>query len=179
MGKRGPLPTPIALRVLSGNASKRQINASGTVTPVLAAPSAPAHLSDLAKREWKRISPLLLELRLISHLDRTALELYCEAYAAWVTYSKAFAGKVKAKMDAGKPYEVAYEEASTDITPKGHRQQSVLLLNKRSAEATLNSRLDHFGLSPATRARVQPIDVGQLGLPGMEAKPGFQNFANG
>lgn len=47
--------------------------------------SVPKHLSDRAKKEWRRTMKLYgqMETKILMDLDRTALIMYCEAYAAY------------------------------------------------------------------------------------------------
>lgn len=47
-------------------------------------------LSELAKKEWKRVAPQLHILGLLTLADYPALELYCDSYAEW---RKARAGR--------------------------------------------------------------------------------------
>ena len=79
MGQRGPMPKPAALRLLEGNAGKRPLNLTDGINPKIEIPAPPKHLGREARKEWKRITPLLEDLGLISGLDRTALALYCQA----------------------------------------------------------------------------------------------------
>ena len=78
-GSRGPLPKPAALKLLEGNPGKRSLNLAEGINPRVEIPSAPKHLGIEARKEWKRITPILDELGLISGLDRAALALYCQA----------------------------------------------------------------------------------------------------
>ena len=93
-GTRGPLPKPNALRLLEGNAGKRALNLSEGINPRIEIPTAPKHLGIEARKEWKRITPLLEELGLISGLDRAALTLYCDAVGRLAEYQTAFNSKV-------------------------------------------------------------------------------------
>jgi P27 family predicted phage terminase small subunit len=43
----------------------------------------PKTLTPAAKREWKRIVPLLEERGTLSRADSTAMTLYCETWARW------------------------------------------------------------------------------------------------
>jgi P27 family predicted phage terminase small subunit len=47
-------------------------------------PRCPPHLSEEAKREWRRVSKLLYRLGLLTELDTTALSLYCQTFSQWV-----------------------------------------------------------------------------------------------
>ncbi|SFU81789.1 phage terminase, small subunit, putative, P27 family [Paenacidovorax caeni] len=182
-GSRGPLPKPVALRVLEGNAGKRPLDLAAGVNPRIEIPSPPKHLGIEARKEWKRITPLLEELGLISGLDRSALALYCQAAGRLAELETSFNGKVQAKVDAGMDYADAVYEVSHSITPSGYAQQSVIVQLIKSQREQLNRYLMHFGLSPAARGRVQASNYVQPTLPGIEEKPqakpaGFAMFTN-
>lgn len=181
-GSRGPLPKPAALKALEGNPGKRSLNLSDGVNPRVEVPSAPQHLGKEAKKEWKRITPLLEDLGLISGLDRTALAIYCQVIGRLFELEEAFNGKIKAHQASGKDYSDAVYAASFVTTPNGFEQQSVIFQLIRSHREQANRQLMHFGLSPAARARVQPSNYVQPSLPGMEpdqtkAPVGFAQFA--
>ena len=183
MSARGPLPKPHALRVLEGNAGKRSLDLSAGVNPRIEVPSAPRHLGKEAAKEWKRITPILYELGLISGLDRAALALYCQAAGRLSELETAFNGQVQSKVDAGANYADAVYEASHTVTPSGYAQQSVIVQLIGKHREQLNRYLMHFGLSPAARGRVQASNYAQPTLPGIEPKPeskpvGFALFTN-
>lgn len=182
-GSRGPLPKPLPLRVLEGNAGKRPLDLAAGVNPKIEIPSPPKHLGIEAKKEWKRITPLLEELGLISGLDRAALALYCQAAGRLAELEMAFNGKVQAKVNSGMEYADAVYEASYATTPSGYAQQSVIVQLIGKHREQLNRYLMHFGLSPAARGRVQASNYVQPTLPGIDPKPetkpqGFAMFTN-
>lgn len=170
-GSRGPLPKPAALRLLEGNAGKRPLDLAAGVNPRIEIPSAPKHLSVEAKKEWKRITPFLEELGLISGLDRTALALYCQAVGRLAELETAFNGMVAGHVDRGMNYADAVYQASYAVTPSGYAQQSVIVQLIGKHREQVNRYLMHFGLSPAARGRVQPSNYVQPTLPGIEPKP--------
>lgn len=182
MGQRGPLPTPTALKLLANNPGKRALNLSDGINPRVEIPSAPKHLSPAARKEWKRITPILEELGLVSGLDRAALALYCQCVGRLEELETAFNGKVRLLVDQGLEYaEAVYQVSRTVVAKSGYEQQSVLVQMIRSSRHEVHRYLMHFGLSPAARARVQPsnyIDP-TMTLPGMEPAPqaGFAKFA--
>src|SRR3954447_3606447 len=47
-------------------------------------PKQPDHLSEEAKREWRRIIPLLEQRGTLSKADSQVLALYCETHARWL-----------------------------------------------------------------------------------------------
>lgn len=180
-GSRGPLPKPNVLKLLHGNPGKRALNLSDGVNPRVETPSMPKHLGKAASKEWKRITPLLEELGLVSGLDTAALALYCQSYGRLVELETAFNAKVSAKVDAGGEYAEAVFDISRGTTPSGYEQQSVIVQLIRSHREEVNRYLAHFGLSPAARARVTPSNYVQPTLPGIDAAPsalaGFAKFA--
>lgn len=183
-GTRGPLPKPAALKLLEGNAGRRTLDLSAGVNPRIEIPTPPGYLkkSKEAVKEWKRITPILEELGLISGLDRTALGMYCQAVGRLHEYEMAFAAKVARLENETTDYFDAVANASQTSTPSGYVQQSVMvqLINKQRDQ--VNRLLMHFGLSPAARARVQASNYVDptMSLPGFEPAPtaqsGFQKF---
>lgn len=179
-GARGPLPKPTALKLIAGNPGKRSLNLADGVNPRVEIPTPPKHLSQTARKEWKRITPILEELGLISGLDVAALTLYCESYARLVDLQVAFNAKVAQRVDGGETLADATLAVSTGTTPSGYQQQSVIVQLINSHRDQVHRFLGHFGLSPAARARVTPSNFVQPELPGMTPVPsatGFQKFA--
>lgn len=174
------MPKPTALKLLEGNPGKRALDLSSGINPRVEIPSPPKHLSKEALREWKRITPLLEELGLISGLDRTALGMLCQAQGRLYELEMAFAARVKLLVDTkGIDYVEAVYEVSRSVTPSGYEQQSVLSQQIRAARQEVSRYIAHFGLSPALRARVQASNYVDptMTLPGIEEKPsGFAAF---
>lgn len=172
VGTRGPLPKPTAVKQFEGNPGRRTLNLSDGVNPRVEIPPPPAHLGKTAAKEWKRITPLLEELGLISGLDQAALALYCQAYGRLSELEEAFEQEVKALVKSdGLTYPAAVRKCSSTITPSGYEQQSVTVQLISSHRLQVHRHLAHFGLSPAARARVQPSNYVQPSLPGFEPTP--------
>ena len=79
----GRPPKPTHLKVLEGNPGKRALN-KDEPKPQAKIPSCPSHLDKEAKAEWRRISKELLQLNLLTAIDRAALAAYCMAWSRWV-----------------------------------------------------------------------------------------------
>jgi len=88
MGARGPKPLPSNVLALRGSWRAKAQNNEGRVEPEIEIPGCPKHLLPEAKKEWRRIGPELHKLGLISRLDRTALGMYCQAYAHLVWHEQ-------------------------------------------------------------------------------------------
>ena len=163
MGTRGPLPLPANVHRLRGNPGNRPLAdlLDGAVRPEVAVPSCPAMLDVAGRAEWKRITPHLKKLGLISQIDRAALTGYCQAWSDFVWAR----GRI-AELNKDDP---TGERGRIGITPSGYRQISELQqISNRSLEQ-LEKFLAHFGMSPSLRSRVTASDP-QLPLPGVEPK---------
>lgn len=100
-------------------------------------PAPPRHLSKEARKEWRRSGAFLLQLGLISDLDRAAFAAYCTAYGRWIEAEEAL-----------KSYGVMIK------SPNGFPMQSPYLSVANKAMEQMRSLLSEFGMSPATRTRV-------------------------
>jgi len=137
MTTRGRKPTPTALRVLRGNAGKRALP-QGEPKPAPGAPTCPPQLTGAARREWRRISKELAALGLLTSIDRAALTLLCDAWGRWVE-----------AVDALKQYGVMIK------SPSGYPMQSPYLAIANKAAEQVRLLLAEFGMTPASRSRVQ------------------------
>jgi P27 family predicted phage terminase small subunit len=78
----GRKPKPTAIKQLAGNPGHRPLNASEP-RPAPGAPDCPDHLDDLARREWERVCAELVQLGVVTRLDRAALAAYCQSFSLW------------------------------------------------------------------------------------------------
>jgi phage terminase small subunit len=79
-GQSGRKPKPTSLKVLQGNPGKRPLNENEPKPPPRL-PRSPEHLSEEAKKEWRRAGKFLFQLGLVSDIDRAAFAAYCQAWA--------------------------------------------------------------------------------------------------
>ena len=136
MTVRGAKPVPTKLKVLHGTLRKHRTNANEP--QVLAEiPTCPRELSPIAKKEWRRIAPILADMGLLAKIDRAALAMYCDHYGRWL---EAIAALQK--------YGVVIK------SPSGFPMQSpyVAIANKSGEQVRL--LLAEFGMSPSSRTRV-------------------------
>ena len=140
MGLRGPAPKPTIIRQIEGNPSHRPFNGEEP-QPRLGAPKCPAFLDDEARKEWRRLTRILLKMRVLSEADGMALAKLCQAYSTMTRAQK--------KLSQG---------GLLLKTPSGYVQQSPLLgiINECVRQITVLSR--EFGLTPASRTRIQIIE---------------------
>ena len=135
-GRSGRKPTPSSLKLLQGNPGRRPLNPEEP-TPLPRLPRPPGHLSEEARKEWRRAGRFLLNLGLVSDLDRAAFAAYCTAYGRWVEAEQALS-----------TFGVMLK------SPSGFPVQSPYLAVANRALEQMRSFLSEFGMSPASRTRV-------------------------
>jgi len=170
MGKRGPQPLPANVHLLRGNPSKKTVaDLTDGFQPEVEIPNCPRHLLPEARKEWSRITPELERYGLVSKLDRTALALYCQAYARWVwaeqqmARDQALAAQRRADAEAkGEVY--LGGDGLTVMTPSGHMTYSPHWVIGNKAQQQVKDFLAQFGMSPSSRSAVAPSSVRQRDL---------------
>lgn len=167
MGRRA---LPANVHMLRGNPSK--LSASelmDSFQPQVEIPNCPRHLWPEARKEWRRITPELERYGLISKIDRTALALYCQAYARWVwaeeQMSRAMEAAEKNRADhAKRGLEWTGGDGVIVPTPNGHTTYSGHWVVANRAMQQVNALLDNFGLAPINRGKVQQSSNRQSAL---------------
>lgn len=160
--KRGRPSTPTALKLLHGNPGHRPLPPDEPM-PETDIPECPDHLDADAQQEWMRLVPELQKLGLITLLDRATLGAYCSAYSMWRQAEQELPALAKklAKATGAKRGQILNE-------------RNIVIGMRRQALREMNTYLQHFGLSPASRPRVQG-NPNQPDLPGMGLEPGGAN----
>ena len=150
-GRRGGRrPKSRALRLLAGNPGKRPLP-KHEPTPTIEAPPRPEHLDARARAEWDRLVALLVELRVLSALDRAALAAYCVAWSRWSETEEALAS-----LDIHQ----LYSETET-----GYRQSHPLLVIARQAQMDMRAWAVELGITPSSRSRVRAAPKEEPGDP--------------
>lgn len=89
MGQRGPKGKPTNLKLLEGNPGKRDINKDEPKYDLSEkSEKAPPWLGTAAKKEWKRVLPLLKKNGLVTDADYMALCAYCQSVDTWIEAEK-------------------------------------------------------------------------------------------
>ena len=132
----GPPRKPTAWRRAEGNRGKKAWNRAEPIPPE-GTPDCPGHLSDEAKAEWHRLVDTLVEMRVITIVDRAVLAAYCQAYARWVDAEE----KLK-------------ETPLLIKTPSGYVQQSPWLGIANRQMELMGRYMAEIGLTPAARSRI-------------------------
>jgi P27 family predicted phage terminase small subunit len=136
MGNRGPIPKPTVVEMMEGRPGHRRIN-SNEPQPRNVAPKCPKHLDARAKKEWQRLVPILLRMRLLTKADGIALETLCQTYSTML-----------------KAQEKLHEVGILYKSPSGYVMQSPLLNIVGGCVDTLTKLSREFGLTPASRSRL-------------------------
>lgn len=137
-GITGPPPKPAALRRREGRVGHVAINKREPQPPApAAAPPAPAALAPLAAAEWDRLTPILLQVRVLTDLDYAALASYCAAFARW------WEAEVGLK---GQPLVI------TDTM--GRQRPNPLIRVARDAMGDMMMVAREYGFTPASRTRI-------------------------
>lgn len=122
-----------------GRPGKRAKNKNEPQFNVLNPRSKPsAFLDAIGAKEWRRIVPLLSARGLLTHVDRTALEIYCDAYSVFVRCSQVM-----------KERGISYKTANGNYMQLPHANV------KQGAVNTIMAVCARFGMTPSDRARMQ------------------------
>ena len=138
----GRPPKPTALKAISGNPGKRPLNNNEPKPSGI--PSCPAFLDSSAKKEWKRVSKELIEIGILTSVDRSILASYCDAYSRWAQATEELNELRKAK---GKSVLVVG-------TKTGYPMQNPLIGIINTAADQMRKFGAELGLSPSSRTRL-------------------------
>ena len=136
MGRRGPAPKPTAIKKAEGNPGKRKLNTEEP-QPLPGVPDCPDHLDAVARKEWARLSPILMSMKVLTEADYIALGNLCQAYSTLIDAQK--------HLNKGG---ILFK------TPSGYIQQNPLLGIIRAQTNIVNGLLREFGLTPSSRTRI-------------------------
>lgn len=136
MGRRGPAPTPT--KILAARGSWRADERPNEPTPSAETPKCPDWLSVEGRAEWDRICRQLDAMGILAAADRALLVAYCEAWAEFAAMEKLLK-KMQPMLK----------------TKKGVWYQNPIIGVRNRAFERLRRAACEFGLSPASRTRVQ------------------------
>src|SRR3954463_3792851 len=140
MGLRGPAPKPTAIKRLEGNPGKRKLNELEP-TPKAGAPKCPDYLDEVARREWDRLTAILVSMKVLTEADYIALANLCQTYSTLMNAQK--------QMNKTG---ILYKSKS------GYIQQSPLLGIIHTQTTIVHNLLREFGLTPSSRTRVAIVE---------------------
>lgn len=136
---RGSKPTPAHLKLLAGNPGHRGIKHDEVqVLPLQPSSEPPEFLTKMARKEWRRMVPLLVESNLLSMVDLASFSMYCQAYGRWMDAEAALKAEGSVVMDRFG-------------FPKINPQQQIA----DKAMDQVRQFGTEFGLTPSSRSRVK------------------------
>ena len=106
----------------------------------------PDYLDEEARREWERLVPILLDMRVLTVADGLQLANLCQAYSML--------------MAAHQSMRLAAKGGGSGLlmkTPSGSVQQSPLIGIINSQVEIINRISREFGMSPSSRTRVEAM----------------------
>lgn len=130
---------------MAGNPGKRPLNEREPQLTVRL-PSCPKFLSGPARAEYRRVGRLLVRMGIVTDVDRAALAGYAQAYARWMQAEEAMSQPDHAMITA---------------TESGYQQTSPWLNIATQAQKQMLRYMVEFGMTPATRSRVQAAETGE------------------
>ena len=137
MSYSGPPPKPTAIRKAEGNPGKRPFN-DREPQPDVGRPPMPRHLDKVARKEWKRLCPMLERMQVLTKADGIALTNLC--------------------VDVSILQQAQESLAKTGLlsrtTRTGMIHQSPLLNIIAVTTDRVTRGLREFGLTPASRSRI-------------------------
>jgi P27 family predicted phage terminase small subunit len=167
MGLRGPAPKPTALKLLQGNPGHRALNAAEP-KPEEKAPPCPLYIREdpEAAKEWKRLTPILLRMRVLTEADATVLGSLCLTHSHLVRSLKAMRVLNALPVPLDLPDEV--EDAKTTPytvtlgiagmvmeTKTGYLAMNQIYANVTAAIDQELKLCRELGLTPSARSRLQ------------------------
>jgi P27 family predicted phage terminase small subunit len=129
-------PKPTHLKLLQGNPGKRAMN-QNEPRPEPGLPVAPDHLSPAAKEEWESMGKQLLQLGLLTMIDKAAFAAYCVCWARW------------------REAELAMQATGPVIrSPGGTPMLNPFYCVANQALNQMRAYLTEFGMTPSARSRL-------------------------
>jgi P27 family predicted phage terminase small subunit len=131
---------PVERKKLQGTFRADQENPDAPEPALLdTPPRCPSHLKGEARKEWRKLAQILIDLRVLSLGDLDALAAYCTHYQIWID--------AKAKVQ---------EHGAVIANPKtGWFEISPFLKVADDASSRMKQFMVEFGMTPASRSRVK------------------------
>ena len=144
MGARGPAKKPTELEILHGSPGHRKTDGKLKYEKSEECPKPPLFLDAIAKKEWKRLAPVVFKAGMLTKADIAIFAAYCASYSQWVTAEK--------KIQARKPDKDT--PVLTFTTDKGYEQQIPEIGIANAAKKQMLTLAREFGLTPSARANM-------------------------
>ena len=140
MSKGGSNKKPLQLHKLQGT-TRPSRHGERRIGPPLPPPRCPSWLDPLGKGEWRRVTPELVRLGVVTVLDRVVLAGYCQCFARWRQASESL-------------------EREGSVVPgyRGIMRKNPLIMVERQYRESMQRFAQELGLTPSSRARLHLPD---------------------
>jgi P27 family predicted phage terminase small subunit len=161
-GSGGHNRKPTAVKKVQGNPGKRKLNKSEP-RPRAGMPQMPHGMPAEAQAEWKRLTPILMKMGVLTVADGPALAAYCKLHAQVLMAEAAIKkyGIIDAHFDDDTGVAVLKKNPAVSIKAESLRLMKAFLLE--------------FGLTPASRSKLT-ITEGRDLQPDVKAQDQLQDF---
>lgn len=146
---------PTALKLLAGNPGGHKIN-KREPKPELKIPDPPRGMTEGALRFWPEVTQLIDKMKITTEQDKYALSQLCEA----------FADQEAARLSLSLAGGSVIESVSKDGGIRYYPRPEVKILS--DLDRRIKMYLIEFGLTPASRQRVQTLDGSEENNGGIE-----------
>lgn len=157
MGTRnsGRKRIPTALKKAHRMPSEKNVNKDEPQVPaIIHAPPAPDALHPIARAEWERVAPLMVDVGMLTELDLAPLYAYCDAFGL-VHRTDAMMKKLAA--------EDPQTEGIVVQSPGGAAYLNPLMAVHRAAVRDMVRYAAELGLTPSGRASIIVAERGGMG----------------
>jgi len=137
LGRRGPAPKPTALKELAGNPGKRPLNRLEP-KPKIEIPACPKWLTGSERRTYMQLAKQLVGLRVMTEVDGLALAELVHQLAKWLEAERKVQYEGRVLMG---------EKGGFYLNPWENIANSAL--------KNMNIMLREFGMTPASRSRIE------------------------
>lgn len=139
---------PSKLKIIRGTFRNNEAPVNEPTPPILPnAPCAPSHLNSWGKKMWKATAAELLSLGMLAKLDLYSLEILCEQYGIYRELKDAITHQ---KGSDGKRKKISYADYFAGQNSQTIPEYAAM----RAAFERYSALLKEFGLSPASRSRM-------------------------
>lgn len=149
MAKTGRPRKPTEIRVLEGNRSKRPLPANEPKPPPITKPlKPPVWMNKEGKKMFKRLAPIMQQLRLLTETDIESFSMCCQSYGDW-----------RRHIDDIKENGEYYIYVNKGGNENQVERPAVKLMHK--AYERYKSMCTEFGLTPASKTRIEVKPLGE------------------